>query len=193
MKHLANSIANFYVRKKIIDVEYEEVYQYGLELILNDVVTFSLILITAHFLWNVKFAIVFLLVFCITRVFCGGFHASKTYICRCTMLLTFCCVSTIAKYLQKNNLLTLIMILLIQFLVLIKLIPVKHPNKSLTKKEKQKNKKRGIISYICFSVVSITAFWIGYLVYSYLIALSLSAVTVLAIIGKILNERRKSQ
>ena len=45
MKHLSSGITDFYVKRNIIQVDEKEVYQCGVELILNEVITFGLILI----------------------------------------------------------------------------------------------------------------------------------------------------
>lgn len=76
-------------------------------------------------------------------------------------------------------------------MILLPLIPVKHPNKELTLELIKLNRKKGVITYTFFALCSV--FVAEYLSVrdGFVISLSLSAVTVLAIVGTIINERRK--
>ena len=103
MKQISSSIADFYIKRNIIKQDEKEIYQYGFELILNDVITFGLILLLSVLFWNVRYAIEFLAVFCLTRIYCGGYHASKSYICRITMITIFCCIYLITAVILSLN------------------------------------------------------------------------------------------
>lgn len=191
MNYLSNCIADFYVKRNIIGESEKEVYQAGVLLILNEVLSFILIIILSGLIWKIRYSIEFLIVFCITRIFCGGFHAKTTYVCRLTMLGTFASVITIANFLSKSSTEILWLINLISFLMLLPLIPVKHPNKELTKELVEMNRKKGAITYILFGVCSVLVAEYLSIKDGFIISLSLSAVTVLAIVGTISNERRE--
>lgn len=191
MNYLANCIADFYVKRNIIEESDKDVYQAGVELILNEVLSFILVVALSWFVWEIRYSFEFLIVFCITRVFCGGFHAKKTYICRLTMLGTFVSVITAANILEQNPTKILWLINLISFLILLPLIPVKHPNKELTQELIKANRKKGVITYILFGLCSVLVAEYLSVKDGFVMALSLSAVTVLAIVGTISNERRK--
>ena len=89
MNHLSEIVADFYVKRNIIKSDDKEIYQYGVFLILNEVFTFLLIFILSILMKQFRFALEFLIPFCVTRIFCGGFHAKKVFICRFTMVSTF--------------------------------------------------------------------------------------------------------
>lgn len=191
MNHLSNCIADFYVKRNIIEESEKEVYQAGVLLILNETLSFILIIILSGLIWKIRYSFEFLIVFCITRIFCGGFHAKTTYVCRLTMLGTFSCVITIANFLSKSSTEILWLINLISFLILLPLIPVKHPNKELTQEIIEANRKKSVITYVLFGVCSVLVAEYLSVRDGFIISLSLSAVTVLAIVGTISNERRE--
>lgn len=190
MKHLSSGITDFYVKRNIIQVDEKEVYQCGVELILNEVITFGLILIYSLIAWKLRYAVEFLCVFCLTRVYCGGYHASKSYICRITMFEIFLGIYILSKALNDINPIWLFVILIICFLVIVMLVPVKHPNKALTKKQFNKNRKMGIVIFSFFSIASFAVREIIGVQDGIIICLSLCAVTALAIIGTFTQRRR---
>jgi len=189
IKNLSAGIADFYVQKNIINSEEKEVYQWGVSLVLNDVVTFSLVLLLSALLSHIRFGAEFLAVFCLTRIYCGGYHARKEYICRLTMIVVFLLVLSGAYILSDCSIYILLSVLTVSFLVLLPLIPVKHPNKVMTDELKKKGRVRGSLSYIAFAVLSLLFYLFVSEIDAVLIALSLSAVSVLAIIGTFTNER----
>lgn len=191
MNYLSNCIADFYVKRNIIDKCDKEVYQAGVALILNETLSFLLVIILSLIVCKIRYSFEFLVVFCITRIFCGGFHAKKTYVCRMTMLLTFLTVITGAAFWENSSTEFLCLINLVSFLILLPLIPVKHPNKTMTAELIKKNRMKGVIAYIFFALCSVLIAEYVSAKDGFVIALSLSAVTVLAIVGVISNERRK--
>ena len=129
MNFLSECIADFYIKRQIIKSEDREIYKAGIELILNEAFTFLLVLLIAGVFFKILYGILFLTVFCLTRMFCGGFHAKTTLVCRGTMLITFLSVILFSYMLKNSCIVVLIIILVISFAVLLPLIPVKHPNK----------------------------------------------------------------
>ena len=190
IKNLSASIADFYVQKNIINSDEKEVYQWGVSLVLNDIVTFSLVLLLSALLSHVRFGAEYLIVFCLTRIYCGGYHARKESICRFTMIVVFLIVLFGAHILSDCSRYILLSVLTVSFMVLLPLIPVRHPNKVMTEKLKKKGRVRGTLSYLAFAVLSLLFYLFVSKIDAVLIALSLSAVSVLAIIGTFTNERR---
>lgn len=189
MKLLSKCIADFYVKRNIICEDEKDVYGYGLELILNDVFVFTLILIISALFWNVKYGVEFLITICVTRIFFGGFHAKKAYICKMAMVITFVCVMSASVILKNISFTSLVLVLFGSFIVALPFVPVKHPNKNITKDQRNRNKLFGVISYLIFSLLACLS-W-KYIDNSdgIIIALSLCAVTVLVIIGSLFNWR----
>lgn len=188
MKHLSSCITDFYIKRNIIKADEKEVYQYGVELILNEVITFSLILIYSVLAWKLRYAVEFLSVFCLTRVYCGGYHASKTSICRLTMIGIFFCIYVLSDMLKNISPIWLLLLLITCFAIIILLVPVKHPNKTMTAKQVDKNRKMGILTFLFFGMVSFAVRGFLGIQDGIIICLSLCAVTALAIIGTFTTE-----
>ena len=193
MKHLSSSITDFYIKRNIIKEDEKEVYQYGVELILNEMLTFGVILIYSLIAWKIRYAVEFLSVFCLTRVYCGGYHASKQYVCRLTMLGVFFSIYILSKALNAINPIWLFLLLAICFAIISMLVPVKHPNKILTERQIKKNRKMGILTFLIFGITSFVVRGIMGIQDGIIICLSLCAVTALAIIGTFTQQREVSQ
>lgn len=189
MNYLSERIADLYIKRNIILQKEKDVYKKGIELILNDIITFSFILLISSVIWRFSYGAEFLITFCITRVFCGGYHAKKAYICKITMIFTFLSIVILSGILKDTDNTILYGILIISFAGLLPFIPVKHPNKKLNAEKMRKNKIRGIISYVFFSICSVIIINFLNKIDGLIILLSLSAVTVLAIIGTFTNRK----
>lgn len=189
MNYLSERIADLYIKRNIILQDEKDVYKKGIELILNDIITFSFILLISSVIWRFSYGAEFLITFCITRVFCGGYHAKKAYICKITMVFTFLSIVILSGILKDTDNTILYGILIISFASLLPFIPVKHPNKKLNAEKMRKNKIRGIISYVFFSICSVIIINFLNKIDGLIILLSLSAVTVLAIIGTFTNRK----
>lgn len=187
MKYLSKCIVDFYVLRSVIQTEEKEAYEYGLTLILNDICIFSLVMIISFLLWEIRYGVEFITAFCVTRIYCGGFHANKAYICKALTTTTFLIVMAMAAYMKSLDVCKVALILSGSFILILPFIPVGHPNKKMTLKQKKKNRTLGIISYLFFSICS-------YVLWKYIspmdgsvIASSLCAVMALVIIGKLVN------
>lgn len=191
ISYLSRSIADLYIKRNIIQPGEKEVYKCGLELILNDIVTFSLIIALSAIVWKIQYALEYLIVFCTVRVYTGGYHARKAYMCRLSMIATFLLVVVLSGILKNSSMIAVIAVLIISFLIMTPIIPVKHPNKELTEELVRKGRRNGLILYVVYSICSV-------LIFTYLprdgmmIALTLGAVSALVIAGKFLNERRRT-
>ena len=189
MDYLSDCIADFYIKRNIIDPSKKEIYKTGLLLILNDIISFSIIIILSAVLWNIRFAVEFLLTFCLTRIYCGGYHAKKSWICRLTMLVTFFAVISTSYLLNSSDIWVILITVIFSFFMLLPIIPVKHPNKHLSEEQRKNNRIKGIISFILFAIGAILLFFL-FKQDGIIIALSLFAVSLLALIGTITNERK---
>lgn len=186
MKRLSLCITDFYIKRNIINPDDREVYEYGLSLIINDAVTFLLIFAISALLGRVRFAAEFLVTFCVSRVFCGGYHAGKEWICRCLMLGTFLCTLVLGEFFYGFGAFCAAVIAAVSLGVLFALIPVRHPNKTLSAVQIAKNRRRGIITLVLFALLSLCLSLEGKQD-GFIIALSLLAVAALAVTGTLLN------
>ena len=78
---LSKRMASFFVRNKVIKNEDEEVYEYGLQLLLSTVFNGIIALILAIISGTVLQCIYYLAVFVLLRKSAGGFHAKTHFGC----------------------------------------------------------------------------------------------------------------
>lgn len=191
MEHLSEYIANFYLKKRIIDEDEKNVYKYAANLILNEILTFLIVLLIATVFFKTIYAFEFLVTFCLTRIYCGGFHANSVFVCRSTMIVTCILTIKISSLITKLNFEIYLAIIILGLLILLPIIPVKHAYKRLNREQIRQNRIRGVLIYLFFSIVS-CFMWNGDIKQEgIIIGLSLGAVAVLAIIGIITNGRCK--
>lgn len=88
LTNLCQIIVDFFVKEDIVPEEQREVYQYGVELSVSTLI--GLFIVLAIGVLNGRFteSVIFYIVFCLTRAFCGGFHAHSHLLCK----VTFICI-----------------------------------------------------------------------------------------------------
>ena len=81
---LSHIIADFFICQKVVPEEQREIYEYGFELSISSLIGIFIVLaigLISNKFWE---SIVFYIVFCFTRLFTGGFHASNHLLCKIT-------------------------------------------------------------------------------------------------------------
>lgn len=188
---MSRKIADFLVREKTIEKEYLEVYVYGIELCLSSIISILLLIFTSIILNRVIEGFLFYIIFCVTRLFCGGYHAKSYAGCK-MVFLTALVVVLILNEMPQEIFSNLWLILWSYYaLVVLGFAPVENENKPLEETEKKKYK---IISIL------LSFFWLAlegllYVLHSkYLriipITLALIATVMLWEINKKILERR---
>lgn len=191
MKKIAETIGDYYIKKEVIKPDMKPIYVHGISLILNDILNFAIILGAAFLLDSLLHGLLFTTVFYFLRVRCGGFHAKKEWICRVTMFTSFVSVFLCTWIISNLSVQWIIIpVIAISVLILLPVIPVENPNKKLSEEKRKKNKIYGIITIFLCSLLSIilTAYRVQG---GIIIALTLLAVAVLAVIGKAVNKNRE--
>ena len=191
MKKIAEAIGDYYIRKEVIEPNMKPMYVHGISLILNDILNFGIILGAAVLLDSLLHGLLFTTVFYFLRVRCGGFHAKKEWICRVTMFASFVSVFLCTWIISDLSAQCIIIpVMVISVLILLPIIPVENPNKKLSDERRKKNKIYGIITiFLCsLSAIILTAYKVQG---GIIIALTLLAVAVLAVIGKVVNKNRE--
>ncbi len=185
MVKLSDRITDFYISKNYVPENKREIYSYGFNIIIADIINFSLIIILGIISKQVLQSVIFLIVLCVVRRYSGGFHAKAYWRCRLCMIVTF--LGTMAvTYIVFNyvgaNIFFCGIVNIISLLFISVLAPVKHPNKTLNERQVKNNKIKAIITSLIFSVISV----IGILenrIEGVTISMTLAAVVILMIIG----------
>ena len=157
MNSLANSITNYYIRKNIIPEEKAEIYCYGFKLIIADIINYAIIIALGLLVNKVLDSIIFLVVLCGLRLFCGGFHARTFWLCRTSMVLTYTSVIVLSE-LMKHTENIIVVSTLVNFLCVLFLCvfaPIEHENKPLSKEQKKSNKYKSIVASSVISIIAV--------------------------------------
>lgn len=81
IEECARRITFFFVSKKYINSENQEIYSYGFEILLSSICSIVFILVLGIILHKLPQAIWFLLIYSSIRKFSGGYHANSHFSC----------------------------------------------------------------------------------------------------------------
>lgn len=191
LTNLCQIIVDFFVKEDIVPEEQREVYQYGVELSVSTLIGLLIVLAAGAFGGRLIESVIFYIVFCLTRAFCGGFHAHSHLLCK----LTFTCV--IILVLVMNLVLDPIenyywfVLYLYSLIIVCAFAPVENPNKRLTSYDKKRCKIISIILMVVWLVVMILFYSFGSELY-HIVALTLFFVANLMLLGKYSEMRDKT-
>lgn len=180
------------IDKSIINDTEDELYIYGLFMLLSRTLYFILTLIFGVLLNIVLESVVFYVAFQFIRTSAGGIHASSELKCEVATTLSLLSCLGVVKLCDLYNLKTVIIILTIVATVFIFLLcPLDTPEKPLNKKEKiYFRKKSWIILLIVLTIIGISScLEINTLIYP--CSMSLILESILLILGKIKEIRKK--
>lgn len=186
----AQQIAALLVSQKIIEQDETEIYVYGLELIISDVINFSAVIIVSVILQEFICTAIYLLCFLTTRCFCGGYHATTHTRCRIAMLTSYLLFLIIKTCLGNALLITTIAILAALWGPVILYAPIQHANHKLSPELNRINRRRSFCSYGIWSVAIVIMYNVDSDV-SIAILASLMIVSLNMVLAKVsLNVRR---
>ena len=154
INELSEKISNRLLRKKIIDNEEKEIYQYGMNqmlLSLINILTTLMIGILLGMLWQ---CVIFTFSFMVIRTYAGGYHASTQK--RCYLLTASIIIATLSviKYVEINNYICLIL-LSISSVIILMFSPVGSENKPLDDIEIVIYRKKTIIVWCVEFLIAI--------------------------------------
>ena len=190
---LSKKIVVDLIDKSIINDTEDELYIYGLFMLLSRTLYFILTLIFGVLLNIVLESVVFYVTFQFIRTSAGGIHASSELKCEVATTLSLLSCLGVVKLCDLYNLKTVIIILTIVATVLIfVLCPLDSPEKPLTTKEKKYfRKKSWIILLIILTIIGLSmCFKINTLIYPCCMSLILEGI--LLFLGKIKETRKKN-
>lgn len=133
MKHIVDKLTNTLFANGVIEEEEKELYTYGLELLLSDVLIGTIMLCIALLTGYVMESILFCSIFYILRAYCGGYHCKSFLQCCIVTTAMYCGVLLLLPYMQINWIWTGITIG--NMYVCVKYSPVQHRNRLLSLNE----------------------------------------------------------
>jgi accessory gene regulator B len=139
-------ITCFLYDNKIIEEKYIAVYEYGLELLLTSILEMLAVIIISIIAGKLLITTLFLLSFCILRIYAGGFHASTNLRCFLVLIIVYTLFLLVLQFaINTNSVLISIPLSLISELFVIWLAPVDNENKPLSDEIRKRNRRLSII------------------------------------------------
>lgn len=156
---LSKRMASFFVRNDVIKSEDEEVYEYGLQLLLSTVFNGIIALILAIISGTALQCVCYLAVFVLLRKSAGGFHAKTHFGCCCILSVVLSLFIIFIKFVP-NEVYGIVAAIAVVFSVVIILMfaPLEHENKPISDKDKSRLRKISIIYAILFALLVFVLF-----------------------------------
>lgn len=189
---ISERITEFLVDSKEIsrDIDEFKCYKYGVEIALSTMLNIVLILsigaVTGRFIESVVFLVVFIPI----RQFSGGYHADTYFRCNLFFCITFALVLILFEFLKTYNSEYLLLAMnLFALSVVAVFSPVENGNKPIPSEKRTGLKLKATLISALISFVSFIMRYYS-VVYGSLLSCTLLMISVLIILGKI-KERRK--
>lgn len=188
---LCRIIVDFFIRENIVSEEQRDIYQYGIEICVSTLI--GLLIVLAIGIFSGKFieSVIFYIVFCLTRAFCGGFHARSHLLCKATLICVLILVLAVDLVLSDIENYYWFIVYLYSLIIVYAFAPIENPNKRLTSDDKKRCKIISIILMMVWLVVMIVFYNFGSELY-HIVALTLFFVASLMLLGKY-SERRETK
>lgn len=156
---LSKKMASFFVRNEVIKSEDEEVYEYGLQLLISTVFNGIIALILAIISGTVLQCVCYLAVFVLLRKSAGGFHAKTHFGCCCILAVILSLFIMFIKFVP-NEAYGIVATIAVAFSVVIILIfaPLEHENKPISDRDKNRLRKISVIYAILFTLLILVLF-----------------------------------
>lgn len=147
ISNISKRTAEFLSKNMIIKTEYEEVYAYGIEILLSTILNFILALTIALISHEFVACLINLTAFVTIRIYAGGYHADTHSGCMITLFCVLVMFIFVIKVISLKLMMILYPLLLtISIVIIFKYAPVEHPNKPLSDKKKLKLRRKALIS-----------------------------------------------
>ncbi len=155
ISQLAKNVAYFFVQKKIISSDTEEIYAYGYEILISETINWIITIIIAFCTGSILETVFYMLAFMRLRESLGGFHAKTHYGCILISTIVYV-LFLICIYITPNDWYWQIIIfgLSLHTELVFKIAPIAHPNKPFSDdREFQKFRKRSIARTFIYGLV----------------------------------------
>lgn len=183
---LSDLITQSLLKRKVISDDEQELYDYGLFMIISYIV-FFLISILFGIVLDIPFSsILFYISFCLVRNFAGGIHANSEIKCNIITTVSILISEILIKVFIDYSLVNIsFVMLIISSICLCVIEPISTSQKEISPKEKLHFHKKVIVLTILILIISTISMVLG--VYSITIAFSMGLLlsSILLVLGKI--------
>lgn len=157
--YLSNHLVDFLLHKGAIRQEDRDIYVYGYQIIISSMFGIILVCILGVLLKRLPESLTFLVVFIITRQYCGGYHAGTFFKCCVLFIFSYLTILLLMKLIiDRIVIYQIICLLLIYIVTIFKYAPVENENKMLSDKTKALNRKKSIALSLFWSLIIIVLY-----------------------------------
>lgn len=151
----ARKVTALLLKEKVIEKEYEEVYQYGMELLLSTALNFLIVLLLGAVFCRIEAGILYFFVLATVRTHAGGYHASTYFRCGCVYSVTFLMVLGFVRVFSYIgvNFAYLMLSLLINNIFIWSQAPVLH-NRRMEDEEKRLARRNAGVSCMIWMCIA---------------------------------------
>lgn len=182
-KNLADRIATQLSANKIIDINNQEIYSYGLELLLFKFTLYAIILIISLLTDTFLISLIFTASYMLLRQYTGGYHCKTSEACMITSILIYTFMLLLYNLEFYSQGLLLMILILISFLIILIKAPIENENNPLEKYELKKYRVLSLILSTVLTILSVLLFYFNFQVLSFSISYALTADAVLLLIS----------
>lgn len=191
MQKLSRFLADYVIRRGMVDKNDREIYEYGFTLSLEVSLFFLFcLLVTAHLRMYVN-GILFFAVFAPLRSYAGGLHLKRYQSCFVLSCLTFSAVLLIAKYVHVPIYILMVTLVVLEIIVYC-MYPVENTNRKVDKSEDKYFKARLRIFLILDTIIGVACAVADRSDFLLQIVVIFLAVDITMFIGKYLNNKESS-
>lgn len=152
LNKIATKFTKTMLAHKIIAEDMFDIYVYGFELLLSFLFNTTIILIAGVLLGRILQTLLFLLIFVLLRSFTGGYHANTYGVCTFVTFMVYGGVLLLSE-LYNPSLLFYALLAILGFVVMLVFVPIEHPNKKITEKQKRKYKCISLVLFLIFITI----------------------------------------
>ena len=189
---LAQFIVGFLHKNKTIESSRLDIYIYGFEIAISNIITFVIAIIMGLLFSQFIEGIIYIVVFSIMRKYCGGYHA-ETYL-KCDSIFSLCTL-VLMIILKVVDYYPIYIHIIISFLTIgsvLWLAPVENKYKPLTIDEQKKHKIIAVFYGTIFMMIS-TFLYFYFFKYHAVIDITLLIVSISMIIEFVMKEGVKHE
>lgn len=155
ISNLSSCIVRLLIRNNVISGDEFDAYQYGFEIFISSIITFSIAIILGLILHCMFAVLIYFCIFVILRTVCGGYHAKTYFRCNLIFTLTTASILLVYKFVLIEQFTELhYCCIVISVIVTVFYAPVENPNKSLSIKQKKIYHILGTTLIVLLSLIS---------------------------------------
>lgn len=160
IKNVSNKMTEFFINKEVINEDDRDIYLYGSEILVSEVICTTITLGIGLFLGRFIKTVLYLLIYTLIRVYAGGYHAMSHKMCITIFNVLYVFLLIITELLFRFNLSNILCLgTIIAMVIIVVLSPVEDSRKPLEEYELRSYRLRARIRTV-FCGVIVTSLYI---------------------------------